>query len=100
MNRAGALTVPLLMTKPVPLLLTWPVGNGTFTRTVGTFVAVVEPAADEYRVDVDVPLLDDHSGVVGPSDNPHGLTRSASVSAALPGWSETRLTCCTASGVP
>ncbi len=47
MNRAGALTVPLVITNPVPRLLTWPVGTGTFTRTADTFVAVVDPAADE-----------------------------------------------------
>ena len=98
MNRAGALTVPLVSTNPVPGLLTCPVGTGIVTRTVGTLVAVVEPGADEYSVDDDVPLFDTHSGVVAPRERPHGLTRSSSCSEALPAWSETRLTCCTASG--
>ena len=47
MNAAGALTVPLLRTNPVPVLLTWPVGPATepaiVTRTVGTLVTVPEP---------------------------------------------------------
>lgn len=47
MNAAGALTVPLLRTNPVPVLFTWPVGPATepamVTRTVGTLVTVAEP---------------------------------------------------------
>src|SRR4029077_1201871 len=82
MKAAGALVVPLLSTKPVVGLKTWPVGSegppGRVTRTVGTLVAVVLPAGDVYRVAVSVPLFADHSGVVGPSASPHGLTRSGS----------------------
>jgi hypothetical protein len=47
MNAAGALVVPLLTTNPVPVFATWPVGPATelpmVTRTVGTFVTVLEP---------------------------------------------------------
>ncbi len=64
--------VPLVSTNPVPGLLTCPVGTGIVTRTVGTLVAVVEPGADEYRVADDVPLFDDHSGVVATEGSPTG----------------------------
>src|SRR6266550_898414 len=98
MNAAGALVVPLLSTNPLPELLTCPVGTGTLTRTAWTFVAVVAAGSDLYSVDDDVPLLDTHSGVVAPRLRPQAFTRSVSWSAALPAWSETRSTSCTASG--
>src|SRR6476661_11188613 len=56
MNAAGALTVPLLRTNPVPVLLTWPVGPATepaiVTRTVGTLVTVPEPGVSVERVEL------------------------------------------------
>src|SRR4051794_7434329 len=102
MKAAGALVVPLSSTNPVVGLNTWPVGSdgapGRVTRTVGTLVAVVLPAAEEYSVAVSVPLFADHSGVVGPSASPHGLTRSESTrDAPTVERSETRLTWLTAS---
>jgi hypothetical protein len=42
-----------------------------------------------YSVDVDVPSFATHSGVVGPKEIPHGLTRFESVTGATPGWSDT-----------
>ena len=42
------------------------------------------------RVALLVPLSATHTGVVGPWARPHGFTRSASVSCALPLMSETR----------
>ena len=53
MNAAGALTVPLLRTNPVPVLFTWPVRPATepamVTRTVGTLVTVAVPGGSVYR---------------------------------------------------
>src|SRR5205807_532175 len=75
MKLAGALVVPLLRTNPVPGLFTCPVGDG-IVGSIGNFAIVPEPGADEYSVDADVPLSDTHSGVVAPSERPHGFTRS------------------------
>jgi hypothetical protein len=47
MKRAGLLVVPLLITKPVPVLATCPVGSGIVTRTADTLEAVVAPGAAE-----------------------------------------------------
>jgi hypothetical protein len=49
----------LLTTNPVPVFATWPVGPATefpmVTRTVGTFVTVLEPGVRVYRVELFVP---------------------------------------------
>src|SRR5438132_13614957 len=45
------------------------------------------------RVDTPVPLSDTQNGFVGPNDIPHGFFRCESVTAAIPGMSETRLVC-------
>jgi hypothetical protein len=59
MNAAGALLVPLLRTNPLPVFATWPVGPATeppmVTRTVGTFVTVLEPGVRVKRVELFVP---------------------------------------------
>ena len=51
MKAAGALVVPLLSTKPVPVFATWPVGPATefaiVTRTVATLATVLEPGTSE-----------------------------------------------------
>src|SRR5690348_6563872 len=96
MNAAGALTVPLLRTNPVPGLATWPVGPATepgrVTRTVVDLVAVLEPGARELRTELSVPWLEIHSGEVGDSEMPQGFFRSGSATGAMPGISEARLT--------
>ena len=99
-NRSTMHRVERLDTRPLPVgaeLSAHGVRLRVWAPDRSRVAAVVEPGADEYSVDVDVPLLDDHSGVVAPRERPHGLTRSSSCSEALPCWSETRLTCCTES---
>src|SRR5689334_16079550 len=45
-----------------------------------------------YSVARPVPLSETQTGVVGPWDRPHALTRCGSVIRARPAWSATRLT--------
>src|ERR1700733_7225407 len=96
MNAAGALTVPLLRTNPVPVLFTWPVGPATepamVTRTVGTLVTVAELGGSVERGELSGPWLDTHRGEVGACEMPQGFFRSGSVRAAMPGISEARFT--------
>src|SRR3954466_3310728 len=80
------LAVPSGSAKSVVSLKTVPVGPGCVVTTSGCFAA---KGFVLYSVDVDVPLFATHSGVVGPNERPHGLTRSGSVTGATPGWSDT-----------
>jgi hypothetical protein len=66
-------------------LKTVPVGPGCVVTTSGVCAG---PLFVVYSVLVDVPLLETHSGVVGPKEMPHGFTRCGSVTGATPGWSE------------
>src|SRR5665647_2700585 len=57
--------------------------------TIGTMVAGVP---ERYKVERSVPLSDTQRGVVGPWVRPQALTRLGSVTGAIPGTSDTRLT--------
>ena len=59
--------------------------------TSGTITGTLRRMAPEYSVETSVPLSETHTGVAGPADRPHGLTRLGSVMRATPGMSDTRL---------
>src|SRR2546423_298623 len=88
-SEAPLCPAPSETTKPSPGLNTVPVGAppGMFT-TSGTASAGWPGVAPRYRVDVLVPLLATHTGVLGPADRPHALTRFGSVICARPATSD------------
>src|ERR1700746_2392785 len=96
MNSDGALFPLALTTKSLGLLAarklnTVPVGPGESLTVRATLLIFCLPLAPWYSVAVLVLLFVTHSGVVGPSEIPHGFETSGSVSLAIPGTSETRL---------
>src|SRR5258705_9633731 len=78
-------------------LNTCPVGAARVTLTTRRALFPDVAAAPVSSVALSEPLSATHSGepglafVPGDAARPHALTRSGSVSGALPGWSETRL---------
>src|SRR6266487_6395274 len=78
-------------------LNTCPVGAAPVTLTVRPTLLTDVAVAPAYSVALSEPLSATHSGepgmafVPGDAARPQALTRSESVSGALPGWSETRL---------
>src|SRR3954471_17494905 len=111
MNLAGTRPSPLcwLILNELEALNTMPVGDEAVTSS-GTFSNWSLPLAPLYSVifvsrsagsgtqlsphsEAGLKLLFTHSGVLGPKAMPHGFLTSLSRSRALPGRSETRLTC-------
>ena len=78
-------------------LNTCPVGAAPVTLTTRPALFTDVAVAPVYSVALSEPLSATHSGepgaafVPGDAARPHALTKSGSVSGALPGWSETRL---------
>src|ERR687891_1024433 len=71
--------------KPLVELNTVPVGAPpAMSTTSGRIIGMLRRTPPEYSVDLSVPLSATHSGVVGPADSPHGLTRLGSVMRATP----------------
>src|SRR2546429_2713149 len=86
-----------LTTNPGAELNTCPVGAAPVTLTTRPALFTDVAVAPVYSVALSEPLSATHNGepglafVPGDAARPHALTRSGSVSGALPGWSETRL---------
>ncbi len=90
MNRAEPVPSEPVTGKLVVVFATCPVGGPPLMLTTsGTIAGGTAGGAPENSVAVLVPWLDVHSGLVGRNDMPQGLTRSGSVSVAMPGMSET-----------
>src|SRR5215510_16450937 len=98
MKRLAALVVPFETAKSAVLLKTWPVGLDVVPAGlpagggIVTISACFVPAVLKSVVRP-VPLSETQVGLVALCDMPHGFTRSGSVWSAIPGMSESRLTC-------
>ena len=92
MKRAGLVPTPLVTTKPVPPLRTWPVGAPCWPIAPGTVTTMgMVPVPTLYSVERPVPVSEIHHGDVALRDTPQALTRLGSTRAACPAWSEIRL---------
>src|SRR5579883_246900 len=86
--------LPLARMKPLVLLNTCPVGLdgvgpfGADAIVTTSGVIVPEPL---YNVETPLPAFDTQKGLVVEIERPHGSTKLASVTSAIPGISETRL---------
>src|SRR5690242_15429903 len=83
-KRAGPEPFGPVTTNPSVGLNASPVGAPPGIETVKPTL-VTTSAIPEYKVEVLVPLLATHSGLVGESARPQALTRSGSVIVAWPG---------------
>src|SRR5689334_3604104 len=89
-KRAGPDPFGPVTTNPVVGLNACPVGAPPGIDTVRAALVTGFAPPPAYSVEVLVPLLATHSGLVGDRASPHALTASGSVIVAWPGWSETR----------